>query len=329
MAHLPLIPLEPYYKTVVWGGERIAALKGEPSQGPAVGESWEVSDLGGCESVASEDAGSLAGMSLKQIMDRHAEEILGPRLYRIYGTRFPILVKLLDAASDLSVQVHPDDYLAASRHNSSGKTEFWYTLRTLPGSYIYSGLQSSTTPEKLRKHISDGTIVDLLAKFYPRHGDFFYIPAGRIHSAGAGTLLLEVQQPSDITYRIYDYKRLDLNGNPRELHTDLALEAIDFRVHEDYMRHFEPLVNREIVLKECPYFTVTVINVTNSFTLPVSRYNSFRVLVATGGSGTVTDDSGRSVRLRQGHTILVPASVRRIHITPSDGELEVLTVYIQ
>lgn len=329
MSHLPLIPLEPYYKTVVWGGESIAALKNEPSRGPSVGESWEVSDLDGCESVATAEAGSLAGLSLMEIMERYHEEILGPRLSRIYGTRFPLLVKLIDAADNLSIQVHPDDYLAARRHNSSGKTELWYTLRALPGSYIYSGLQSTTTPEKLRQHISDGTVVDLLAKFYPRHGDFFYIPAGRIHCIGAGTLLLEVQQPSDITYRIYDYKRLDLNGNPRELHTELALDAIDFRVHEDYMRHFEPVINREIVLKECPYFTVTVINVLKGFTLPVARYNSFRVLVATSGSGLVSDDSGSSVILRQGHTVLVPACTRRVHITPDSGELEVLTAYIQ
>lgn len=329
MSSLPLIPLEPYYKTVVWGGESIAALKGEPSQGSSVGESWEVSDLSGCESAATAAAGPLAGKSLGEIMEAHSEEILGPRLSRIYGKRFPLLVKLIDAAADLSIQVHPDDYLAWMRHNSPGKTELWYTLRALPGAYIYSGLQSSTTPEKLRQHISDGTVVDLLAKFYPRHGDFFYIPAGRIHSIGAGTLLLEVQQPSDVTYRIYDYKRLDLNGNQRELHTELALDAIDFRVHEDYMRHFEPVVNREIVLKECPYFTVTVINVLNSFTLPVARYNSFRVLVATNGSGTVSDDRGNSVNLRQGHTILVPASTRRVHITPENGELEVLTAYIQ
>lgn len=329
MRTLPLIPLEAYYKTVVWGGERIAAFKGEPSRGPSVGESWEISDLSGCEARAAAGAGELAGKTLSEIMAAHAGEILGPRLFRIYGTRFPLLVKLIDACADLSIQVHPDDWLAASRHNSPGKTELWYTLSTLPGSYIYSGLQSTTTPEKLRQHISDGTMVDLLAKFYPRHGDFFYIPAGRIHSAGAGTLLLEVQQPSDITYRIYDYKRLDLNGNPRELHTELALDAIDFRLHEDYMRHFEPVVNREIVLKECPYFTVTVINILNSFTLPVSRYNSFRVLVATRGSGTVSDDEGTVLPFRQGHTILVPASVRRVYISPEAGELEVLTAYIQ
>ena len=327
MQHLPIIPLEPYYRKVVWGGERIAAYKGEASKGSSIGESWEVSDLEGCECAAGE--GALAGRTLHDIMTEHAEEILGPRLFRIYGRRFPLLVKFIDAAKDLSIQVHPDDYLAAKRHGSVGKTEMWYTLDTEPGAYIYSGLQSTTTPERLRQHIADGTVTELLAKFYPRHGDFYYIPAGRIHSVGAGTLLLEVQQPSDVTYRIYDYQRLDLNGNPRELHTDLALEAIDFRVHEDYMRHFEPVVNREIVLKECPYFTVTVINVTSGFSLPVARYNSFRVLVATRGQGTVTDELGRSTVLEQGHTLLVPASIRRIHLTPEGGELELLTIYIQ
>lgn len=327
---LPLIPLEPYYKTVVWGGERIAAFKGIPSRGPAVGESWEVSDLPGCEAYVPEGAHeTLAGRTLTQVMDEHAPEILGRRLHRIYGKRFPLLLKLIDATTDLSIQVHPDDYLAAKRHNSSGKTELWFTLSAAPGSYIYSGFQNSTTPEKLRQHIQDGSIIDLLAKFYPRHGDFFYIPAGRVHCIGAGTLILEVQQPSDVTYRIFDYNRLDLNGNPRQLHTDLAEDAIDFRVHEDYMRHFEPLVNREIVLKECPYFTVTVLNILKPFVLPVARYNSFRVLVATAGSGTVSDENGYSLPLRQGHTILVPATTRRVTITPATPELEVITAYLQ
>lgn len=327
MSNLAPLRFKPYYKQVLWGGNRIASFKGiEPHNSP-VGESWEISGLDGFLSVVAE--GPYSGRTIEQLLDELGDEILGRKIHRLYGNTFPLLIKFIDASKDLSIQVHPDDILARERHGCWGKTELWYTLDPEPGAYIYSGLQSSITPEQLQQHIEDNTFSDVLAKFTPRRGDLFYLPAGRIHSIGAGNLILEIQQTSDITYRVYDYNRTDLNGCKRELHIDLALDAIDFRVHEDYMRHIEPLVNREKVLKECPFFTATLINVDSRFRLQVARYNSFRIVIATRGNGAIIDNNGNETSIRQGDTLLVPASTRWIDIVPHSDSLEVVTAYIQ
>lgn len=324
--------LRPHYRTVVWGGSRIADLKGEALPYPCVGESWEVSDLPAGESIIAGGAAEFEGMPLSAIMAEYAPQILGKRLHRIYGNAFPLLVKIIDAEKDLSIQVHPDDYMAMQRHKCNGKTELWYTLSASEGAYIYSGLRDASTPEELRQHIAEGTLSDLLARFTPRHGDFFYLPAGRIHSIGAGTMVLEIQQPSDITYRIYDYDRLDFDGKKRTLHIEEALEAIDFRVHSDYKRHIDARPGREQVLQECPHFTATLIRVgTKPFVLDIARYLSFRVLVATEGSGTIIDNFGHKLHLRRGHTAIVPAITERVTLIPDEGctSFELVTAYIQ
>lgn len=328
---LPLLPMEPFYRTVVWGGEAICALKGVASAGPAIGESWEVSDLEGSESSVAAGASGLAGKSLAELCHTHADALLGRRLRHFYGDRFPLLVKIIDARQDLSIQVHPDDYLAYRRHGSSGKTELWYTLAATPDAFIYSGLKRTVTPDDLRKHIAKGSVTALLARFQPVKGDYFYLPAGRIHSIGAGTMVLEIQQPSDITYRIYDYDRPGLNGEKRDLHIDEALEAIDFRVHDDYRRHIDPIPGRELVLQECPHFIATVIRLAGTpVTVEVGRYLSPRVIVATSGNGCVTDDCGNTVRLSQGHSLIVPATTPRVTIAPDPAtpDFEVVTAYI-
>lgn len=327
MSNISPLRFEPYYKPVLWGGNRIASFKGVPPHNEPIGESWEISGLEGYESRVAE--GVFAGKTIDELLSMHGEEILGQRIYRLYGNKFPLLIKFIDASKDLSIQVHPDDTLAAERHHCWGKTELWYTLDPMPDAYIYSGLQSSITPAKLKEHIANNTFSGVLAKFYPRRGDLFYLPAGRIHSIGAGNLILEIQQTSDITYRVYDYNRTDLNGKKRELHIDLALDAIDFRVHEDYMRHTDPLSNREIVLKECPFFSSTLISIDSKFRLQVARYNSFRIIIATKGKGAIADNSGNETTIRQGDTLLIPAATRWIDIMPHSDSLEIVTAYIQ
>ncbi len=327
MNNLGLLRFKPYFKTVLWGGSRITSFKGIPSHQEPIGESWEISGLEGFESIVSE--GEFSGKTIEQLLELHGNNILGHRIHRLYGNKFPLLIKFIDASKDLSIQVHPDDSLAAERHNCWGKTELWYTLDPEPGAYIYSGLQSSITPTQLKQHIANNTFSDVLAKFTPRRGDLFYLPAGRIHSIGAGNLILEIQQTSDITYRVYDYNRTDLNGEKRELHVDLALDAIDFRVHEDYMRHINPLINREIVLKECPFFTATLITIDTNFRLQVSRYDSFRIIIATRGNGIIKDNLGNEAKISQGETILIPAKTHWVDITPNSNDLEIITAYIQ
>ena len=329
---LPLFLMEPFYRKVVWGGTRISQLKEVVLDDNLIGESWEVSDMPDAESKVADSIEGYAGMTVHQLMEQHAQAILGKRLHHIFGDTFPLLVKIIDAREDLSIQVHPDDYIASKRHGSFGKTELWYTLDAAHDAYIYSGLKEPSSPDELRRHIGNGTVTDLLARFTPGHGDFFYLPAGRIHSIGAGTMVLEIQQPSDITYRIFDYNRPGLDGKLRQLHVDEALEAIDFRVHSDYKQHIDASDGREYVLQECPHFTATIIRTgSRPYTLDVARYLSFRVLVATAGSGVVSDDAGHSVHLRRGHTLIVPATTPRVLITPDANceSLELVTAYIQ
>ncbi len=328
MSKIGLLKFTPYYKTVLWGGNRIAQLKGLPPMDEPIGESWEISGLEGCESTIAE--GCYEGEGIQSLLLEFGDKIMGRRLHRRYGHKFPLLVKFIDADKDLSIQVHPDDNLAEERHNCWGKTELWYTLESRPGAYIYSGLQESITPEELKEHIANNTFGEVLARFTPQRGDLFYLPAGRIHCIGAGNLILEVQQASDITYRVYDYNRTDKNGKKRDLHIDLALDAIDFRVHEDYMRHVESKDNREVVLKECPFFTTTLISVTTTFRLQIARYDSFRIVTATSGNGKIVDNDGNVTTILQGDTILVPAETKWVDITPAEGSrLEIVSVYVQ
>ena len=327
MNNIGPIRFKPYFKPVLWGGSRIAAFKGmEPNDEP-VGESWEISGLEGFVSVVAE--GPYAGETVESLLQKYGNDILGRNNYRIYGNKFPLLIKFIDASKDLSIQVHPDDFLARERHGCWGKTELWYTLDPEPGACVYSGLQSTITPSQLKEHIDNNTFSDVLAKFEAKRGDLFYLPAGRIHSIGAGNMILEIQQTSDITYRVYDYNRIDLNGKKRELHIDMALDAIDFRVHEDYMRHIDPLVNREIVLKECPYFTATLITLDAKYLLQIARYNSFRIIIATRGCGEIVDNQGNRVAIRQGDTLLIPANTRWVDIVPTSADIEIVTAYIQ
>ena len=327
MNEVGFLRFEPYFKRVLWGGQRIRPFKGLTPDDEPIGESWEISGLEGYESVVAE--GKFNGQRIDELLGQFGKEILGERLYRIFGNKFPILVKFIDASKDLSIQVHPDDRLARARHSCWGKTELWYTISSDTGSYIYSGLLESITPQQLKEHVANNTLSSVLAKFYPNKGDLFYLPAGRIHSIGAGNLILEIQQTSDITYRVYDYDRTDINGKKRELHTELALDAIDYRVHEDYMRHITPISDREIVMKECPFFSATLLTLTRSHRIKVARYDSFRVVIAVSGEGVLTDDSGNQIKIRQGETVLVPASAKWFEAKPMSMQFDLVTAYIQ
>ena len=327
MSEVGILRFEPYFKQVLWGGHRIRPFKGMEADEKPIGESWEISGLEGFESVVSD--GKFKGERIDSLLEKYGADILGERLSHSFGNKFPLLIKFIDAEKDLSIQVHPDDRLAKHRHGCWGKTELWYTLDHVGNACLYSGLLESITPEQLKQHIENNTLASVLAKFHPTRGDLFYLPAGRIHSIGAGNLILEIQQSSDITYRVYDYDRTDKNGKKRELHTELAVGAIDYRVHEDYMRHVRPKSDREIVMKECPFFTATLLQATRNHRIWISRYDSFRIVIAISGKGVITDDIGNSASIRQGQTLLIPASTRWIDLIPEPSGLEVVTAYVQ
>ena len=307
---------KPILKSTIWGGEKIVPYKQIASDQKQVGESWELSGVKGNESVVAE--GPEAGTTLPQLIARHGDALLGKANFERFGEEFPLLIKFIDAQQDLSIQVHPNDKLAEQRHHSKGKTEMWYVVDTAEGAHLRSGFSKQVTPEEYAASVEDNTITDILADYAIRPGDVFFLPAGRVHSIGAGAFIAEIQQTSDITYRIYDFNRRDANGNTRELHTELAKEAIDYTVLPDYRTHYTPAQNCGVELVSCPYFT-TLYDLTQARTIDLSSLDSFLVVICMGGHATLSTDGGDPMPVHQGETVLVPASARTLRIEPEGG----------
>lgn len=242
-----------------------------------IGESWEVSAVESSPCIIAN--GPLKGRDLISVVEEYGAELLGEAVYEQYGNKLPLLVKFIDARKDLSIQVHPDDALAARRHGKFGKTEMWYIIDAEPGACLYAGFKGSITPYEYRKRVEDGTICDVLARHEVHPGDVFYIPAGRIHAICGGIMLAEVQQSSDVTYRIFDYNRPGLDGKPRELHTDLAAEAIDFHVEDDYRTHYGDTTERAAQVIDTPFFDVRVMDINEPFHRNLVKYDSFIISV--------------------------------------------------
>ncbi|MGN0207202.1 MAG: type I phosphomannose isomerase catalytic subunit, partial [Muribaculaceae bacterium] len=220
---------ETYLKPVIWGGDKIAAFKGVECGRHDIGESWEISGVPGHESIVA--TGENKGLSLPEVIEKYKGDLVGWNVYRRFGNEFPLLIKLIDAKSNLSLQVHPDDNLARRRHNSLGKTEMWYIIDTDADARILAGMSKEIDADEYVRRVEDNTILDVVAEHNSHPGDLFFLPAGRIHAICAGNLLAEIQETSDITYRVYDYGRVDAYGRPRELHVDLAKDAIDYKVY--------------------------------------------------------------------------------------------------
>ena len=320
------LKFEPILKTIVWGGEKIAPYKGIETEQKHIGESWELSGVAGNESVVAD--GPLKGKTIAQLVKEYKADLVGKHVYENTGDEFPLLIKFIDALSDLSIQVHPNDELAAKRHNGSkGKTEMWYVVDAEPGAHLLSGLTEKITPEQYAAKVADGTITDVLARYDVHPGDVFFLPAGRIHAICGGCFIAEIQQTSNITYRIYDYGRLGLDGKPREVHTELAKDAIDYTVYPDYRTHYSPEQNEEQEVVSCQYFTTSIYDLTLPYAKDLSDIDSFMVVMCLSGEGTLEVD-GEEVPVRQGETVLIPASADDICFIP-DGQIKVLTSYIR
>lgn len=316
---------QPILKSMLWGGEKIAPYKQIATQQQSVGESWELSGVKGDESVVSE--GPDAGMTLPQLIARDGAQLLGKSNFERFGEEFPLLVKFIDARQDLSIQVHPNDEMAWERHRSKGKTEMWYVVAADEEAHLRSGFSKQVTPAQYEASVADNTITDILTDYIIHPGDVFFLPAGRVHSIGAGAFIAEIQQTSDLTYRIYDFNRRDAQGNTRELHTELAKQAIDYTVQPDYRTHYEKTQNAPVELVSCPYFTTRLYDLTQPLTADYSTLDSFVVVICIEGKGLLTDDCGHEVPIHQGETVLIPASVRSLRITP-DGGMKLLTSQI-
>lgn len=307
-----IFTFKPYLKTVVWGGDKIKNFKNIDTDQTNIGESWEISGVPGHESVVNN--GEDRGLTITQLIDKYGADLVGEDVYRRFGDQFPLLIKIIDARDNLSVQVHPDDELAMRRHNSQGKTEMWYVIDADYDANIISGLAKAITPDEYRSRVADNTITDVLANHKSHPGDVFFLPAGRIHAIGAGNLIAEIQQTSDITYRVYDYDRRGLDGKPRQLHVEEAADAIDYKVYDDYVTDYDRDATGEVPLVECRYFDVRKITVDGQASLQHDS-ESFAVLMCIAGQCTVDVDREAAISLSRGNTALIAASARSVTLT--------------
>ena len=317
-----MIKFEPLLKQTLWGGSKIIPFKHLDAQLENVGESWEISGVSGNETIVAN--GQYKGMSLNQLVRELKGSLVGEENYQRFGDEFPLLIKFIDACQDLSIQVHPTDEIAHRQGKSRGKTEMWYTLESAPGAQLYNGLKQQITPEQYKEMVADDTITGALARYEVKEGDVFFIPAGRIHAIGAGCFVAEIQQTSDVTYRIYDFKRKDKNGNYRELHTQLASESIDYTVLDNYRTDYEPVKNEGTQVVTCPYFTTAVYDLDEPMTLDYSELDSFVILIAVKGGGQLISE-GEEMSFQMGDTVLLPATTKEVKV---EGTVKFLETYV-
>lgn len=311
----------------VWGGTDIKSLKGLTPDGEPVGESWEVSTVESAPSVVAN--GPYFSRRLEDLIHIYGADLVGTRVHAASASTFPLLIKFISAAGDLSIQVHPNDYLALSRHQQMGKSEMWYVIDCQPGAYLYSGFSRPVTPEEYERRVADGTITEVLRRHEVRPGDAFYIPAGRIHAICSGILLAEIQENSDVTYRIYDYNRPGLDGRPRQLHTELALNAIDYDNLEPLAYHIDAAPNRRTPIVENHFFRVGTLPLTQEITVERPERESFIIYMCFKGSVRLTaegvDGPLSTAVIEQGNSCLVPAAITRFHLSPLTPEAQLVT----
>lgn len=318
---------KPNLHVVVWGGNRLCQYKGLEQSNEPIGESWEVSAVPTSTSIVSN--GEQAGHDLISVIRQAPEEILGESVARKYNGQMPLLVKFIDARRDLSIQVHPNDEMAQRIHGKMGKSEMWYVIDAQPGSYLYAGFKTKIDQEEYRQRIADGTITDVLARHEVKAGDVFYLPAGRVHAICSGILLAEVQQSSDLTYRIFDYNRPGLDGKPRELHTELAAQALNYNVEQEYRTIYASETGRANLVIDSPYFSVRVAELTETFHRNLIKYDSFIVTVCISGECKIKIRStGDEIHLREGNSCLIPAAIADYDVTPQGGTAKLLDAFI-
>ena len=324
-----LYPLtfETIFKDKIWGGQKIKTiLEKDFSPLPNCGETWEVSDVNGNVSVVKE--GALIGKTLHELVSQYKGELVGQHVYETYGDRFPLLVKFIDANDDLSIQVHPNDELAKKRGSGFGKTEMWYIMQADKGAELNAGFNREVTKEEYVKAVADNTIQALLNIEPAAPGDVFFLPAGRVHYIGKGLLLAEIQQTSDTTYRIYDFDRVDATtGQKRELHTDLAVDAIDYQHYDHYKTQYEKTLNESVNAVTSDYFVTNVLNFDQEVTHDYTQIDSFVILICVAGALTIEAQGGYSVPLTMGQCVLIPASNTTVTFVP-DGDMTVLETYV-
>jgi mannose-6-phosphate isomerase len=326
MSDLYPLKFETVLKEKVWGGNALVnRFNKKPFNANPVGESWEISAIADNQSVVCN--GFLAGNNIEELIEVYMGDITGDQIYEKYGNEFPLLIKIIEARQDLSIQVHPGDSLAKERHNAYGKTEMWYILDADAGSKIFTGFKQGVTKEMYEEAVKNGNLAELLNVENPEPGDTFFTPAGRIHAIGAGTVLAEIQQTSDITYRIYDWNRKSTGNEKRELHTDLALDAIDFGEAGKNRIHRVAELNSSVNLVNCEYFNTNLLWLSKAVRKEYYNIDSFVIYICAEGEFLIRwDESSETVS--KGETVLLPAMIKEVTIEPV-GEAKLLEVYVE
>ncbi|TCP22592.1 mannose-6-phosphate isomerase type 1 [Tenacibaculum skagerrakense] len=319
------LKFEPILKEKIWGGEKLATLLKKQTNKKNIGESWEVSDVEGDTSEVVN--GDCKGKNLKELIAEFKGDLVGEKVFKSFGTKFPLLIKFIDAKEALSIQLHPNDELAMKRHNSFGKTEMWYIMQADDKANLIVGFQKDSNKEEYLHHLENKSLLEILNVDEVSKGDVYFIPTGRVHAIGAGVLLAEIQQTSDITYRVYDWDRQDDQGNYRDLHTDLALDAIDYKAEKKYTTSYSKQENKSSEIVSCPYFTTNVLPVNGKIALNHNDKDSFVIYMCVEGEVTLSNEFTTET-IALGETILIPASIKEFSIT-SSVKSELLEVYIQ
>ena len=313
------------YKDKIWGGNKIKNLLNKDyGDLPNCGETWELSAVPGDISVVSN--GLWRGQDFKSLLVQHGAAIMGVKLYEKFGTDFPLLIKFIDANQDLSIQVHPDDALAKKQHQGLGKTEMWYVLQADPKASLITGFNRPMSQGEYLKKFESGNLMEILNQEQVAKGDVFFLPAGRIHTIGKGLLIAEIQQTSDITYRIHDSGRTDDQGNERDLHIEESLEAIDYTYQSNYKTSYDEESNKRVSLVTCPYFVTNKLSLTDKKTLKAPQIAGFKIYMCVEGSAKIVNGDEETL-LVKGETVLIPAILSTYEIK-ADAEVILLETYI-
>lgn len=316
----------PLLKSKLWGGRRLSTMFGSDDQDKElVGEAWLMSNYENSETVIR--GGAFAGQTLSSLIKVYGKRLMGQSLYERFGNRFPLLIKLIDTYRDLSVQVHPTDAVAHALNLPSGKTEMWYILDAKPNASIIMGFNEKVTPNNLEKHIVDGTLCRYLNSHSVTSGDCFFIPAGLIHSIGPGILLLEIQQSSDATFRVYDFNRRDASGKLRDLHIPQAQKALDFSLHDSSSTPYEKVDNAPVLLQQTSFFTTRLYRITDNYALDLSA-DRFVALIAIEGEGVLKSGSWQHT-LKVGDAVLIPAELYDAVVAPSGDAFRFVETYVE
>jgi mannose-6-phosphate isomerase len=321
--NLQPLKFTPLYKYRIWGGEKLKTILQKDYNEKNIGESWEISDVSGDETVVAE--GALKGKTLRDLIKEFKSDFVGQTVYEKFGEEFPLLIKFIDAETPLSIQVHPSDEIAKQRHNSFGKNEMWYVMQADEGAELIVGFDQKINKETYTKHIHNNTILDVIHLEKVSKGDTFYIPTGRVHAIGAGVLLAEIQQTSNITYRIYDYDRVDSKtGEKRELHNDLAIDVIDYEVYESYKTKYKFKKNTSNKLVHSLYFRTNILDISDTVEKDYSYIDSFIIYMCVEGSAEIISNKNTFL-LNTGDTILIPANNKIIVLKSTNAKI--LEVY--